>query len=152
MLSGYFDKAFQEGQMPISLEQVFKIRLTDNLKMGGKIDRVDEIDHGKLEIIDYKTGKKPKDKEIENSLQMTVYALAAKDKGIFNKKPEDLVLSFYFFSTQEKISTSRNQNQINEAKSELIRIAQEINESSFPATPGKWCDFCDFRMVCDAWK
>jgi len=152
MLQAFFEKFYDPDRKPKSLEQIFKIKLTPTLKIGGKIDRVDETLEGKLEIIDYKTGKRPSDKEIAGNLQMTVYALAACDSGIYNKKPEEVILSFYFFDAQEKVTSTRTKEQLEEAKDKLAQKAQEIASSDFPPRVGKWCDFCDFRLICEAWQ
>jgi DNA helicase-2/ATP-dependent DNA helicase PcrA len=152
MLKAFYEKFYDPNVVPKSLEQLFKIKLTKTLKIGGKIDRVDEMFSGKLEIIDYKTGKRPKEKEIEENLQMTVYALAATDKGLYNKKPEEVTLSFYFLGTQEKISSTRTGKQLNEARKKLIEKAEEIARSSFKPKVGPWCDFCDFKLICEAWQ
>ena len=137
--------------IPKSLEQLFAIKITPQLKVGGRIDRVDEID-GKLEVIDYKTGKVMEQKDVDKSLQMTVYALAAVNQGIYGRKPEDLLLTFYFLNTGEKISTKRTKKQLQEAKKELIEKAKEIGKSKFEPTPGRLCDFCDYKLICEAWS
>lgn len=151
MLTTFYDTAYNPGIIPLSLEQVFKIRLTPALKLGGKIDRID-LNGGKMEIIDYKTGKRPKESEIRENLQMTVYALAATDPGIYNKKPEDVIFSFYFFDGQEKISSTRTKAQLEEAREKLIKTAGDIMTSKMEAKVGPWCNFCDFRLICEAWQ
>ena len=83
---------------------------------------------------------------------MTVYALAATDTGVYGKKPEEVILSFYFFNTYEKISSTRTKEQLEEAKETLIKKAEEIAASSYEAKTGPWCDFCDFRLICEAWQ
>jgi DNA helicase-2/ATP-dependent DNA helicase PcrA len=118
----------------------------------GKIDRVDEKKDGALEIIDYKTGKTMEQKEADKSLQMTVYALAATDKGIFDKKPEDLILTFYFLDSGKKISTHRTTEQLAQAKKEILERAKEIMDSSFEPKPGSLCDFCEYKLLCEAWS
>jgi len=149
MLSGFYDQTDQK-LVPRDLEKAFTLKIGPQLKIGGKMDRVDEKE-GKLEIIDYKTGRVFTEKEIDDSLQMTVYALAATDKGLYAKKPEEVVLTFYFLETMEKKSTQRSAEQLKQAKEDLLRKAREISESEFKPRPGNWCDFCDFRLICEAW-
>ncbi len=146
-----FYKQFDANVIPRDLEQPFIIRVSPQLKIGGKIDRVDE-EKGKLEIIDYKTGKVMEQKNIDKSLQMTVYALAAADRGIYGKKPEEIVLTFYFLDTGEKKSTKRTAEDLEKAKKELVEKAKEVEKSDFQPRPGIWCDFCDFKLLCEAWR
>ncbi len=150
MLSDFYEK-FDSKIVPRDLEQSFIIKVSPNLKIGGKIDRIDEKE-GKIEIIDYKTGKILEQKDIDKSLQMTVYALAATDKGLYDKKPEEVVLTFYFLENLEKKSTKRTVEQLKQAKSQLLEKAKEIEKSTFEPTPGVWCDFCDFKLICEAWQ
>jgi len=151
ILGDFFEKSFDPKIIPQSLEQTFVIKVSPTLKIGGKIDRVDEVG-GNLEIIDYKTGKAWEQKEIDESLQMTVYALAATDLGIYGKKPEQVILSFYFLETGEKKSTKRTSQQLSLAKEALIKKAKEIEKSTFEPKPSSLCDFCEYRLLCEAWS
>ena len=105
-----------------------------------------------MEIVDYKTGKTWEQKEVDKSLQMTVYALAASDKGIYNQKPENLVLTFYFLDSGKKISTQRTKEQLETAKKEIQQKAKEIQMSLFEPKPGSLCDFCEYKLLCEAWS
>jgi len=149
MLSRFYDELVLEV-IPKDLEKSFTIKISPDLKIGGKIDRVDEKE-GVIEIIDYKTGKVLDQKEVDNSLQMTVYALAATDKEFYNKKPEEVILTFYFLENLEKRSTKRTEDQLKQAKEDLLKKKEEIEKSTFEPTPGPWCDFCDFKLICEAW-
>jgi len=151
MLKDFYQK-FDHKLVPKDLEQPFIIKVSPDLKVGGKIDRVDEIKDGKLEIIDYKTGKTWEQKELDNSLQMTVYALAASDKGIYDKKPEDLILTFYFLDSGQKKSTQRTKEQLEEAKQMIEEKAKEIQLSLFEPKPNNLCDFCEYKLICEAWS
>ncbi len=150
MLAGFY-KNFDFKTAIINLEQPFIVKLSPTLKIGGRIDRADEKE-GQLEIVDYKTGKVADQKTIDNSLQMTIYALAATDRGIFGKDPQNVTLSFYFLETQEKKSTKRTAAQLVQVKKDLLQKAQEIAQSAFEPTPGMWCDFCDYKLICEAWR
>jgi len=152
LLGGFFEKGFDPKRLPKDLEQQFKIRVTPALSLGGKIDRVDELPDGKIEIIDYKTGQSPKGRDVTKDQQLTVYALAATEQGLYNKKPEKVIVSFYFFEDQTKISATRGKEQLEEAKKEIAKKADEISRSDFHPTPGRHCDFCEFRLICEAWQ
>lgn len=152
MLEGFFERGFDPKRIPKDMEQQFKIRITPTLTLGGKIDRVDTLPDGKLEIIDYKTGQSPKGKDVAKDMQLTVYALAATQEGVYRKKPEDVIVSFYFFEDQQKVSATRTEEQLEQVKADVASKADEISRSDFRPTPGRHCDFCDFRLICEAWQ
>ncbi len=145
ILSEFFDKSYDPKNLPLSLEQIFSVKISPTLKVGGRIDRIDKTEAG-IEIIDYKTGKSPTKKDVENDLQMTIYAMAAMNET------EEVKVSFYFFANQEKISSFRKKEDFEVVKSELIKKAEEISKSDFSPTPGKHCDFCEFKLICEAWS
>jgi len=158
ILVGFFEKSYSPKFLPKALEQIFSVKISPKLKIGGKVDRLDEKDDI-VEIIDYKTGRAPEKKDIEKDLQLTIYSLAATDgtlqyMGILDKtpKPEQVKVSFYFFENQEKVTSVRTKEQLEEAKRQLIQKAEEISKSDFSPTPGKMCDFCDYKLLCEAWK
>ena len=62
------------------------MEIDPELKILGRIDRADLLADGSLHVIDYKTGKKPNNRELTKSLQLTIYVLASHDKNLFNKK------------------------------------------------------------------
>ena len=45
----------------------------------GKIDRIDRLPGGGIEVIDYKTGNPGSQKGVHESLQLSIYALACRD-------------------------------------------------------------------------
>lgn len=151
ILEAFYQK-FDHKLVPKDLEQSFVIKVNPELKVGGKIDRVDQLKDGHLEIIDYKTGKTWEQKDVDKSLQMTVYALAASDKGIYDQKPENLILTFYFLDSGQKISTQRTRQQLEEARKEILEKAKEIQLSLFEPKPGMLCDFCEYKLICEAWS
>jgi len=152
LLSEFYTKGYDKSVIPKELEQPFKIHIDENLILGGKIDRIDARPDGKIEIIDYKTGQSTKVKDVTKDLQLTVYAMAATEQGVYGYRPQDVIVSFYFFENQEKISGTRSAEQLESAREVIAKTASAIATSDFAPTPGRHCDFCEFRLICEAWK
>jgi DNA helicase-2/ATP-dependent DNA helicase PcrA len=148
-----FFKTLHDPQVKIKgLEQLFKIRLTNDIFLTGKIDRVDITADGGIEIIDYKTGKKPDEKELQKSLQLSIYALAATDKGLYNQQLQNVTLTFYYLQDMSKISMQRSAEEISEVKQKVEQTVAEIRSNEFNPKVGPWCNYCPFRMICEAWQ
>jgi len=150
MLTAFYN-ANKPFTKPLAVEQPFIVKLSPTLKLGGRIDRID-LRGSTLEVTDYKTGKTADQKEADKSLQLTAYALAVTDPGLYGKKPDSVVLTFYFLDSGVKRTTQRTPAQLESVRQEIIVKAKEISQSNFPPTPGVWCDFCDFKLICEAWK
>jgi len=151
MLKSYFQKAYFPDQEILKIEFPFKIRL-DEVSIGGRIDRVDRLPDGGLEIIDYKTGKSKTQKDADKDLQMSIYALAAKQKHILDVPLEKLKLSFYFLEEGEKVSTTRTEDDLINIKGEIKEVLDEINTGQFIPTPGFMCGYCSYQLLCPAYK
>lgn len=124
---------------------------TRPLKAGGRIDRMDKFRGGKIEIVDYKTGKNvPTQKAVDNNLQLTFYALAATtiNDEIFGKKPEEVKLTLYYFEEQKAISTTKTKEQLKEAVKEIYEWREKIESSDFKCSKHLFCNKCEFKMFC----
>ncbi|MDA1316455.1 MAG: ATP-dependent DNA helicase [bacterium] len=152
MLENYFH-TFHSPEIEImDLEKLFKIRVGSDIFLTGKIDRVDTKADGTIEIIDYKTGKMPDEKKLKKDMQLAIYAMAASDFGLYHKPIEKIDLSFYYLQHREKITLQRTEEDIHTVKMHVREIAEKIREGVFPAQKSKACDFCDFKMICEAWQ
>lgn len=146
---------FIDGKWPIELEQPFLLPLEQKdgerpLKIGGKIDRVDELADGCIEIIDYKTGRTPDKKEVDTNMQLTFYALAAHfmKEPPYAKKCEEIKLSLYYFEEQKKLSTTRTMEQLLGAIEEIYKVRKEIEASEFKCQRHMFCENCEFSLFC----
>ena len=59
----------------------------------GSIDRIDRLPSGRVEVIDYKTGKVSSQKDVHESLQLSIYVLACRD-ALGLGTPEQVTLYF----------------------------------------------------------
>ena len=59
-------------------EKSFEIKVND-IRVTGRVDRIDDLGGNTVRIVDYKSGA-PKDQEkARRSIQLSIYALAAKE-------------------------------------------------------------------------
>jgi DNA helicase-2/ATP-dependent DNA helicase PcrA len=52
----------------------------------------------------------------------------------------------------EKITNKRTEEEIEEVKEKINETAKKINQGEFIPNPGKICDFCSYRIICEAWQ
>lgn len=155
-LSGFLKQGFNPKSLPVVMEEPFTIPLNDKkgrgIRIGGKIDRVDVLPDGTIEIIDYKTGATiPSQAEVDNNLQLSFYALAATSipNRPFGVSPEQTKLSLYFLDQQEKISTIRSADELRKATKEIFEIREEIEKSDFKCSGHIFCqNKCEYSLLC----
>lgn len=141
----------------INLETFFEAPILEGQELHqitGKIDRIDKLDDGIFEVVDYKTAKKmPAQKQVDENLQLSVYHL-----GITNRWPslqqenKPVKLTLYFLKHGEKISTTRTHQQLNETKERILTLINEIKKSSFEPKPNVLCDWCQYQLYCPMYK
>lgn len=146
-LAEFYERNKDNLQAPLALEENFSFEVAGHL-VTGRIDRVDLLDGDRIEVIDYKTGK-PKDQEnADSSLQLSIYAMAARER--FKKEPA--LLSFYYLTSNEKVSSQRSEQELAETKEEILKVANSILKRKFKPKKGKHCDWCDFKPICPEWN
>jgi DNA helicase II / ATP-dependent DNA helicase PcrA len=135
----------------IRTEEHFLLDLKDCI-LEGRIDQINpivargrEVDSA-VELIDYKTGRPKAQKDADKSLQLSIYALAARDA----LKLQPIKLTFYNLESNQPVSTMRTPGDLKEAAEKIRDVAGEIRTSSFAPKPGFACKWCDYVPVCPA--
>ena len=126
----------------VDTERTFSVEI-GGATIRGRVDRLDRAGEG-VAIVDYKTGR-PKDQEdADESLQLSIYALAVQRQ--WKLEPRRLV--FYNLETNQAVETVRSQKELEKAE-KLVRIAAEnIAQGKFEAKPGWHCRWCSYRSLC----
>jgi DNA helicase II / ATP-dependent DNA helicase PcrA len=150
-LGEYYQRHFVRLKIPIHIEKSFNIKVGE-VFLKGKVDRIDPLPGGGVEIIDYKTSKIPTDKEVAKDLQLSLYALAVNSPDFLNIPLEKIKLSFYHFEDGQFRSTTRTEEDLETAREYIAGKVTEIEMSDFAPRVNFLCEYCQFQMLCDAYQ
>ncbi|HEX6802487.1 MAG TPA: ATP-dependent DNA helicase [Terriglobales bacterium] len=124
-------------------EERFTVKLASTTLVG-RIDRIDRGRSGGVIIIDYKTGRPKSQEDADESLQLTLYAMAAREKWGYDVER----LIFHNLDGNVAVTTGRSRIELEEAKLKVEDIAAKIAAGKFDAKPGIHCNFCAYRFLC----
>jgi len=128
----------------MAAEHKFSFKLGGR-EIRGRIDRIDLLEDGVVRVVDYKTGI-PKDRKFaEESLQLSIYAMAVAQ---MNLSPRELVL----VNVQDNsyAVAGRTAKQLDTARQEIADAAEGISRGEFDPSPGSHCRWCDYKSLCPA--
>jgi DNA helicase II / ATP-dependent DNA helicase PcrA len=145
ILENFYEQNSKPWVVPAYLERPFNLKIGEHW-LNGRIDRIDKLEDGTYEVIDYKTGRLKERMNLDRNLQLSIYALACRD---ILKMPVSK-LSLYYLEDAQKVSTTRSEEQLSKVHSELSGLIGEMQASEFSPTPGFHCQWCDFKMICPA--
>ncbi|NQV00653.1 MAG: PD-(D/E)XK nuclease family protein [Parcubacteria group bacterium] len=140
----------------VNLEIPFEVPILEEElhQITGRIDRIDKLEDGTFEIIDYKTSKKmPSQEDINRNFQLSIYYL-----GVINRWPSlqkqnrPIKLSLHYLRHNEKLSTIQTNKKIKETKQKILSIIDEIKKSSFEPKMNPLCDWCQYQPYCPLFK
>jgi len=127
-------------------EKAFELPLENNVIINGRIDQINSLGRNDVEIVDYKTGKSRKEADARRDLQLSIYAIAAKE--ILELNPVRLV--FHYLQNNQTQVTTRNAKQLDEAQKVIQEAAADIRAGSFLPKPGYACRTCAYEAICPA--
>jgi DNA helicase-2/ATP-dependent DNA helicase PcrA len=131
--------------LPLGMEVHFALDLGD-VVLEGRIDQINPLPDHAVELVDYKTGRPPSQKDADKSLQLSVYALAAREQMQLNPAR----LTFYSMTHNQAVSSVRTPKDLDAVVRETREVAAQIRQQLFPPRPGFVCKYCDYVMICPA--
>lgn len=116
----------------------------------GYIDRIDRLDDGGIEVVDYKTNRAIfSEEEVAHDLQLSIYALAV--SKLF-PDAKHVKLSLQLLRHGFKMSTTRTPEQLAAALDYVEVLGRQTEEAtSYPARLNTNCVYCDHRRQCPAY-
>jgi len=134
-----------EGE-PVWLERKFDFKVGEH-HVRGRVDRVDRLPDGDYELIDYKTGERKTEADLESDLQLALYRLAAREAwGI-----EAATGSYYYVLDADKVAAPTKPDDAERVERTVLQVGEGILSQDFEPRPSPTvCGWCDFRLVCPA--
>jgi DNA helicase II / ATP-dependent DNA helicase PcrA len=111
----------------------------------GRMDRLEKVDGHRVSIVDYKTGKPKTQDDADDSLQLSIYALAAESMGFV---ADSLVI--VNLVNCSAIESRRSERQLAAERARVSDAADNIAAGAFEPKPGSHCRFCSYRSLCPA--
>jgi DNA helicase-2/ATP-dependent DNA helicase PcrA len=134
-----------EGE-PVWLERKFDIRIGDH-HVRGRVDRVDRLPDGEHELIDYKTGERKSESDLESDLQLALYRLAAREAW----EIEAAHGSYYYVLDAEKVAAPTKPDDAERVERTVLEVGEGILGQDFEPRPSPAvCSWCDYRLICPA--
>ncbi|HTR89710.1 MAG TPA: PD-(D/E)XK nuclease family protein [Solirubrobacteraceae bacterium] len=144
-LERYHARLHTQEAEPVWFERQFTLQIGPH-HLRGRVDRVDRLPEEAYELIDYKTSRPRPREELGEDVQLSLYALAARESwGL-----QAVTGAYYHVLDDLKVSLPR------EARPERVRdtvmeVGEGILAQRFDPTPSRAaCSLCDFRIVCPA--
>lgn len=137
---------------PQQREAAVSVELESGLTLRGIIDRIDKAAGGEIRIVDYKTGRSPRQGWEDKALfQMRFYGLVV--WRMTGQVPARLQL--IYLGNEEILAIDPTQSQLEATQAKLEALWQAIERASDGRTwqprASKLCDWCSFKSLCPEW-
>ncbi len=142
----YWQRESESESVPVWLERKFDIRIGAH-QVRGRVDRVDRLPDGSYELIDYKTGERKSEAQLENDLQLALYRLAARDAW----ELEAGTGSYYYVLDAEKVAAPVRPDDAERVERTVLEVGEGVLGQDFEPRPSPTtCGWCDYRLICPA--
>ncbi|MBA2347805.1 MAG: PD-(D/E)XK nuclease family protein, partial [Solirubrobacterales bacterium] len=143
-LHRYVERDATEASEPVWLEKGFQFTLGRHV-LRGRVDRVDQLADGGYELIDYKTGRPRTQAQLRDDVQLSLYAVAAREAWDVESSSE----AYHYVLDDEKVRVPAADIDRDWIAETVARVAEGIEGQGFEPTPSiQACGWCDFRIAC----
>jgi DNA helicase II / ATP-dependent DNA helicase PcrA len=146
-LTRYHERLREQDSEPVWFERSFSFTLGSH-RVRGRVDRIDRLADGGYELIDYKTGRPKSDAQLGDEVQLSLYALAAReDWGL--EAPSQ---AYYYVLDDRKVPVAgRGEGEDAWIKEVVLEAGGGIMAQEFEPTPSPAaCAMCDYSFLCPA--
>lgn len=149
LVAGYYELEDPTHFEPESCEQRVEIDLDDGTPLRGFIDRIDVAPNGMIRVVDYKTGRAPREfTESKALFQMKFYALMImRMRGVVPAQ-----LKLMYLADKQELTYAPDEDELRRFERMLSAIWKAIlaagETGDFRAKKGALCKWCDHQALC----
>ena len=142
----YWENERESEGEPVWLEKKFDFKVGDH-HVRGRVDRVDRLPGDDYELIDYKTGERKSEEDLDDDLQLALYRMAAREAwGI-----EASTGSYYYVLDGDKVAAPTKPDDAERVERTVLQVGEGILSQDFEPRPSpQVCSWCDYRLICPA--
>jgi RecB family exonuclease len=147
LLRRYHTEAVETQRETIAVETTVRVDYP-GFVLFGKIDRLDRLADGELQVIDYKSGRLTvTEEEVRASPALAIYQLL-----VARRHPAVPVsAAILCLRSGELAAVHRSPAELDEVEAEVSgTILQILGDETFDATPGPHCRECSYYRICPA--
>jgi DNA helicase-2/ATP-dependent DNA helicase PcrA len=142
----YWERERVSDSEPVWLERKFDFKVADH-HVRGRVDRVDRLADGAYELIDYKTGERKTEAELDSDLQLALYRMAAREAWDI----EAAYASYDYVLDAEKVAAPTKPDDAERVERTVATVGEGVLSQDFEPRPSpSVCSWCDYRLVCPA--
>ncbi|HEY5053511.1 MAG TPA: ATP-dependent DNA helicase, partial [Solirubrobacterales bacterium] len=142
----YWENESASESEPVWLERKFDFQIGEH-HVRGRVDRVDRLPDGGYELIDYKTGQRRTEAQLENDLQLALYRIAAREAWDI----EAGTGSYYYVLDAEKVAAPTKPDDAERVERTVLQVGEGVLGQDFEPRPSPAvCGWCDYRLICPA--
>jgi putative RecB family exonuclease len=151
LLDAYFELEDPRRLEPASREEMVEVLLPGGLRLRGIVDRLDVASGGEVRIVDYKTGRAPREAfEGKALFQMKFYGLVLwRTRGTLPR-----LLQLMYLGDREVLRYAPDEADLLAVERKLLALWQAIERATaardFRPRPSKLCDWCAHQALCPA--
>jgi putative RecB family exonuclease len=147
--AGYFALEDPTRLEPAERERLVEVVLPGGLRLRGIVDRLDRAPSGDVRVVDYKTGRAPREAfEGKALFQMKFYALVLwRTTGVVPR-----LLQLMYLGDREVLRYSPDEADLLATERKLLALWEAIERATqlrdFPPAASRLCDWCDHQALC----
>lgn len=150
LLANYFRLEKPGNLEPKRTEQFLDLQLDSGIRVRGIADRIDQAPDGALRVVDYKTGKAPQPRFMNEALyQMRFYAMMLRHTWQLPRR-----LQLLYLRSVDVLTLDPNPQDIDRFEQDVenlwARIERDAKAARFETRTSRLCDWCAYQQICPA--